>query len=301
MFIKLHSCENRRKYLQIIYQNPMNYKNLLTILLISTFANLTVNAQDVVTEPEEKKTVSKADILNTRFSNLPLEERRKYLTIRADAHRYFSNKRTFETLMALNEMDAMFVGDPVAYNLKGAVYVEFRDFDKAREIFTKAVDLAGEDPKILFNLAELEFCDNQWISSIDHFKSLLKKIEAQSNTDFVRLVEFKILLSKLALSKTDHSNISEEQKADYLDQAKQLANKYTYLLDSPFYYYANSALAFYEDDKVTASEWIMTAKKVFARTPSLVTSWDDTMVEFGYIEAHYGKHYTESADNIVTP
>ncbi len=276
----------------------MKYKKILTTLLVSTFASITVNAQDEVIAPKEKEKVSKAAILNTRFSNLPLEKRRTYLTLRADAHRFFSNKRTFETLMALHEMRPIFEGDPIAYNLLGAIYVEFRDFDKAREIFIKAVDMAGEDPKILFNLAELEFCDNQWISSIAHFESLLKKIEAQADTDFSRLVEFKILLCKLALSKPENKTVNDDKKKEYLAEAKQLAHKYTYLLDSPYYYYANSALAFYEGDKATASNWIITAKRVFARTPGLVTSWDDTMVEFGYIEAHYGKHHSEPADEM---
>jgi len=277
----------------------MKYTNLLATLLISTFASLTVNAQNEVKAPEDKQ--NKAAILNTRFSNLPLEKRRTYLKLRADAHRYFSNKRTFETLMAIHEMRTIFEGDPVAYNLLGAIYVEFRDFTKARDIFSKAVDMAGEDPKILFNLAELEFCDNQWASSINHFESLLKKIEAQADSDFTRLVEFKILLCKLALSKTDNKNVTDEQKEEYLAQAKELGSKYTYLLDSPYYYYANSALAFYEGDKTTASTWIITAKKVFSNNSGLVTSWDDTMVEFGYIEAHYGKHHSESADVLVTP
>ncbi len=280
----------------------MKYPLLLTSLLVSTFGCINVHAQNDVQVPEIKQRISKATILNTRFSNLPEEKRRSYLKLRADAHRYFSNKRTFETLMALYEMREIFDGDPVAYNLQGAIYVEFRDFAKARETFKKAVDMAGEDPKVLFNLAELEFCDNQWVSSINHFKTLLKKIKSQSDTEFARLVEFKIMLCKLALSKSEDSNINDDKKKEYLAEAKQLAHKYTYLLDSPYYYYANAALAFYEDDKATASSWIITGKKVFSNNPALVTSWDDTMVEFGYIEAHYGKHHTESGDDaLVSP
>lgn len=279
----------------------MKYKNLLITLLITAFTSLTVKAQNEAEAPEGDQNAAKTKILNTRFSNLPEEQRRKYLTTRADAHRFFSNKRTFETLMAIYEMRTIFEGDPIAYNLLGAIYVEFRDFAKAREVFSKALDMAGEDPKILFNLAELEFCDNQWISSINHFESLLKKIASQSGSEVSRLVEFKIMLCKLALSKTDNKNVTDDQKKEYLAQAKQLAHKYTYLLDSPYYYYANSALAFYDGDKSTASKWIITARKVYSSNLSSVTSWDDTMVEFGYIEAHYGKHYTESTDNLVTP
>ncbi|MGJ8658122.1 MAG: hypothetical protein ACSHX6_16875 [Akkermansiaceae bacterium] len=280
----------------------MKHKILLISLIASSFASTSAIAQVDADQEEVQAAPNKAAILNTRFSNLPEDQRRQYLTLRADAHRYFSNKRTFETLMALYEMRAIFEGDPVAYNLLGAIYVEFRDFAKARDIFKKAVDMAGEDPKILFNLAELEFCDNQWASSIANFRILLEKIESQHDSEFARLVEFKIMLCQLALSQSEDDDVTADEKKEYLAQAKQLAHKYTYLLDSPYYYYANAALAFYKDDKASASDWIITAKKVFSNNPNLVTSWDDTMVEFGYIEAHYGKHHSQGSDNsLVTP
>lgn len=276
----------------------MKLRNILTFFLFSSFTPLAsiATAQEASVEQKTAERANKANILNKRFSNLPAEKRRKYLKLRADAHRYFRNKRTFETLMAVYEMKDIFEDDPVAYNLLGAVYVEFRDFSKAREIFRKAVDLAGDDPKVLFNLAELEFCDNQWESSIQHFKILLKNIDSQSDTEFSRLIEFKILLCKLALSKAENETVSDNKKKEYLSEAKQLASKYSYLIDSPFYYYANAALSFYEGNRDLASKYLITAKKVFSNRLDLVTSWDDTIVEFGYIEAHYGKHFSEDAE-----
>ena len=275
----------------------MKYNNLLATLITISFSCITVNAQNEATVPEPAQEDSKAAILNTRFSNLPLEQRQRYLELRAEAHRFFSNKRTFETLMALHEMRTIFDGDPLALNLLGAIYVEFRDFPKAREIFTNAIEIAGEDPKILFNLAELEFCDNRWSVSIERFSKLLIKIEGQSDTDFSRLIEFKIMLSYLALSQSDDTDVTEEKKKEYLAAANKFVNKYSYLVDSPFYYYSNAAMAFYKDDKTAGSNWIMTAKRVYLNTPGILTSWDDTMVEFGYIEAHYGKHHSISAED----
>ena len=275
----------------------MKFKILLTSAILSTLLISSANAQNLGENLEVKDIDNKADILNTRFSNLPEEQRRQYLNLRADAHRYFSKKRTFETLIALQKMSAIFDEDPIALNLEGAIYVEFRDFKKARKTFKKAVNVTGEDPKILFNLAELEFCDNQWLSSIKNFEDLLQRIKNQKNTEFFRLVEFKILLCQLALSQSEKTNISAEQKTEYLAQAKQLAHKYSYLIDSPYYYYANATLAFYEDDQSTAADWILTAKTVFANSPSLLTSWDDTMVEFGYIEAHYGTHHSQIGES----
>jgi tetratricopeptide (TPR) repeat protein len=170
----------------------MNYNNLLVALITISCSCIRINAANEAGEPTPTKENSKAADLNTRFSNLPLEKRQKYLELRAEAHRFFSNKRTFETLMAIHEMRTIFDGDPLALNLHGAIYVEFRDFKKAREIFTNAIEIAGEDPKILFNLAELEFCDSQWSNSIEKFSKLLIQMEGQPVTDFMRLIEFKV-------------------------------------------------------------------------------------------------------------
>lgn len=270
-----------------------------TFFLTLLASALTITSAHAQNDLKLEKTASNINILNTRFSNLPQEERISYLQLRADASRYFANKRTFETMLAIHKMREIFTDDPVADNLLGAVYVEFRDFPKARKVFRKAMERAGEDPKILFNLAELEFCDNRWESSLENFEDLHKLLISlgQENNDFVKIIEFKILLSKLALSQSTNENISADQKKKYLADAKQLADNYSYLDDSPYYYYANAALDYYNENERSASKWIITAKTVFANNPGILTSWDDTMVEFGYINAHYGKHHSKAASN----
>ncbi len=268
---------------------------LLATIFSLILSPISVYAQD--SDEELASTLNDKDKLkdlNNRFSNLKLEERKKYLHLRSEAQRFFSNKRTFETLMAIHELRTIFNGDPVAYNLEGAIYVELRDFKKAREIFTKAMEYAGEDPKLIFNLAELEFCDNRWESCIKLFSTVLKKAESQPVSDFQRICDFKIMLSYQALLKSDDPKLTEEQKKQYLDLVNQFANKYSFLADSPYYYYAQAALKFYNDEKIQASEWLITAKKVYVNSPKLLTSWDDTLVEFGYIQSHYGDHFSKS-------
>lgn len=272
----------------------MKYKNILATYFIISLSCITLNAQDITAVPDAEITKSKVAMLNSRFSNLPLEKRKKYLELKNDANRYFSNKRTFETLMTLHEMKTIFADDPSAYNLLGAIYVEFRDFKKAREIFQQAIDLAGNDPSMLFNLAELEFCDKQWHASLALFSTLLKEMKGQTGSDLAKISELKILLSYLALSKTDDSAVTDEQKKDHLAQANKMRDKYGYLIDSPYYYYANAALEFYKDDRAAGSNWILTAKRVYVNSPGLLTSWDDTLIEFGYIDSHYGGNHSIS-------
>mgnify|MGYP000100207594 FL=1 len=246
--------------------------------------------QDEPEKPREKTDVEiKRDKLNEAFSNLPEEKRTAYLKGRQEAQRLFSKKRTFETLMTIYEIEEIFPNDPAVLNLIGAVHVEFRDFDYARLIFDRAVELAGEDPKILFNVAEIEFCSNNWETCIQKFDYLIKKID-NPDSDFVNIMELKRLLCFLALANENKDNA--QKRAEYLNKAKEIAKLHDYMDDTPFSYYANASLAYFEEDKILASEWVMRGKKVFG--PANTLSWDDTLVEFGYIESHYGLHFSKA-------
>ena len=127
--------------------------------------------------PELTEAQVKAGKINETFSNLPKEQRIKYLTLRADAHRLFSKKRNFEALVSIYDMRSIFKDDPAVLNLLGAINVEFRDFGYARELFKHAINISGEDPKLLFNLAELAFCDNDWKACIKQMSYIRKKLD----------------------------------------------------------------------------------------------------------------------------
>jgi hypothetical protein len=87
------------------------------------------------------------------------------------------------------------------------------------------------------------------------------------------LVEFKILLCK--------------KKLGMKEEAKALAEKYDFQDDSPYYYYAQAALAYDDKNLVKAEEWLAMAGRVF-RDPNVLAPWQDTLVEYGYIKSFYG-------------
>jgi hypothetical protein len=58
--------------------------------------------------------------------------------------------------------------------------------------------------------------------------------------------------------------------------------------DSPFYYYAQAALAYESKNTLKAEEWLAIASRVF-RNPAALASWQDTLIEFGYIKSFYGE------------
>lgn len=225
------------------------------------------------------------------FENLDTAQQTKYREHLFEASRLFNQKRVIESLNKVAEAESIFDGGPAPLNIKGACYVELRNFEGARAIFQQALDLQKEylegaeklrDEEryarlapvipILFNLAEMDFVTEQWQPCHDRLERILKDLSPEK-VAMRRLVEFKYMLCKLKLSK--------------VDEARALAEKYDYLDDNPYYYYANSAIAYFDGDTDSAERWRASASRVF-RKPEVLAPWEDTMVEFGYVKSFYG-------------
>lgn len=207
------------------------------------------------------------------FLNLPEEKRKEFIKHLGEANRIFQQKRIFETLEELEKASAIFKDSPEIHNLRGSCYVEMRSFDKALAEFDKAASFSKNNPSIDFNIGEVYFVTKQWQKSLDVFEKVMKLLPPE-NLALGRLVEFKILLCKKKLGKQDEVTI--------------LAEKYDFLDDSPFYYYAKAALAYDEKNLIKAEEWLAMAGRIF-RDPNVLAPWQDTLVEYGYIKSFYGE------------
>ena len=210
------------------------------------------------------------------FSNLPEEKRKEYSAKLAEGQRLYGEKRVFESLEKAGEAKAIFENDPELLTLMGACQVEFRNFGKAMEHFKKADELAPGLPTVLFNIAELNFVTKDWEAAeinLQKVSDLTAPNVARGDIQLPRLVEFKLLLTKLKLGKKE--------------EAAKLAVKYDFLDDSPFPYYAQAALSFADGRDIEAESAIARASRIF-QNPQILAPWQDTMVEFGYIKGFFG-------------
>jgi tetratricopeptide (TPR) repeat protein len=239
---------------------------LLTSCLLFT-APCALFAETPETQPVERAPHQEA------FLNLPEEDRVKFAEIINEAARLFQQKRIFESLEYIHEGKRIFDNSPEAMNLEASCYVEIRNFERALEIYLKAEELSPENPSIKFNIAEVYFVTGKWKESHDRFTALFPSIPPE-NIALSRLVEFKILLAKKRLGMEEEALI--------------LANKYDFLDDSPFYYYAQAAIEFEAKNPVKAEEWLAICARIF-RNPQILAPWQDTLVEFGYIKSFYGE------------
>jgi len=231
-------------------------------------------AQNKPAPAAAKPAAAKAELLPNQqaFLNLPEESRKDFVKHLGEANRVFQQKRIFETLEELDKASAIFKDSPEIDNLRGSCYVEMRAFDKALVEYNKASAFSKDNPSIDFNIAEVYFVTKKWQKSVDLLEKIIKLIPPD-NVSLSRLVEFKILLCK--------------KKLGLQDEVAILAEKYDFLDDSPFYYYAKAALAYDAKDLVKAEEWLATAGRIF-QDPNVTAPWQDTLIEYGYIKSFYG-------------
>jgi tetratricopeptide (TPR) repeat protein len=208
------------------------------------------------------------------FLNLPEESRKDFIKHFSEANRLFQQKRIFEALDELEKSAVVFNQSPEINNLRGSCYVEMRSFDKALVEFNKAASLTKANPSIDFNIGEVYFVTREWQKALDTFEKVIKVLPPD-NVALGRLVEFKMLLCKLKLNRPNEVTV--------------LSEKYDFLDDSPFYYYAKAALAYQDKNLVHAEEWLARASRIF-RDPNIIAPWQDTLVEFGYIKSFYGEN-----------
>ena len=256
-------------------------KSWLSLSLLTVTLPLTAIAQEeAVSETTTAETEAVVDSVaeessrrfEQEFSNLPEEQRKAYVEHLTQAGNYFRQKRIFETIDEIHAAQQIIDNGANAINMLGACYVEFRDFDKAREAFERSLKLSPKNPSVLFNLAEIEFVTKNWSRCVERLDSVLANLPENAN-QMRELVIYKKMLAHIKLGN--------------LDKAKELSTTYTDNDDSPFYYYAKAALFFHEDDSLSADRELAKARRIFVK-PELIAPWDDTLIEFGYLQSFFG-------------
>lgn len=159
--------------------------------------------------------------------------------------------RYFDALAKLEDAERIAPKDPNIYNIRGAIYLvpAVREFDKARENFDKALALEPTALAPKFNLAELEFVKHSFAEAATAFAAILKNYP-KLQMPVRHLVAFKIL-------------VSESMQGKSSEAEKTLKTYFTFMDDTPAYYFSKASLAFAAKNEKEANEWLEKAKTIF--------------------------------------
>ncbi|MFC5456903.1 tetratricopeptide repeat protein [Prosthecobacter fluviatilis] len=148
---------------------------------------------------------------------------------------------------ALEKLDAAEKLNPnVAdiYALRGDIYLapRRRDFDLALPQFEKAAQLQPDSPLPKFNLAEYHFVKHEFGTALQSFTKLIADYPKLPMV-IRHLVHYKRVLCEIKLG--------HRQAADQI-----IAENFTFMDDTPAYYFCKAAIAFDAGDPNKGNEWV---------------------------------------------
>lgn len=180
-------------------------------------------------------------------------------------------KRYVDALTKLDEAETLAPERAEVYNIRGAIYLAApaRDLDKAREQFTKARTLKPDDMPPYFNLGEVEFVAGKWPECEKALVEVLTKFP-KLPASVRHLVLFKVLVTQVKQEK-------------FAEAEKLLAENFTFMDDTPAYYYCKAVIALQKKDEKTGNEWLATGQRIFKGDAS--SAYLDSMMESHYIDS----------------
>ncbi len=211
-------------------------KKFLTLLGLPCAMLATVNAQSPAGSakaPVEEKN----PLLNPQVTKLLDEVRLLH-----------AKQQFYAALTKLSEVEVIVPDNPVLINVRGSIYTSLRDFVHARECFERAEKIVPDAIEPKFNKVELLYAETKYPEAEAAFKKLIADTP-KLREDLRHLSLFKILVCQL--------------KQDKVAEAEQVAKSFTFMDDTPAYYYAKAAFAFAKDDKEDAKNWMNKASNIF--------------------------------------
>ena len=155
--------------------------------------------------------------------------------------------------------------------MRGSIYLaaQLRDFDKARADFNKAKELAPDAVPPLFNLAELEFVAGNFSEAEKGFQDLTSKFDRMP-VSMRHLLKFKIFICKV---KQGQRSAAESY----------LKDNFTFMDDTPAYYFAKAVLAMEDKKDRVSNEWLAKAQIIFKKPDT--AAFLDSLLEAHYIHS----------------
>lgn len=205
-----------------------------------------------------------------RGNSAPAQDKNAELAARlAEVRELQGRQRFVDALLKLDEIEAAFPGSSDVHSLRGSIQLApaIRDFAKAETSFNKAAELAKDQLAPSFNLAELSFVRHDWTEARKRFEALVKE-HPKMPMQIRHLAYFKILICQL---KTGDAAAAEQT----------LKDNFTFMDDTPAYYFSKAALAFHKEEKSEAQSWLAKAASLFGDKPSM--SYMDSLIEARWV------------------
>lgn len=217
--------------------------NLLRLLLLPFLAGATLFADDKI--PSEVQGLLK--------ETYDLQQQQRYA----------------EAMQKLDEIEEKAPQLSDLYNMRGSLYLTpaLRDFEKAEELLNKAVELTPNALAPRFNKAEFFFVKHEWATALAAFEKLIQDFP-KIPQGVRHLALYKIIICQAKLEKFE-------------DAEKTLKANFTFLDDTPAYYYGHAGIAFARKEEATAKDWLARAESIYK--PEEASAYVDSLMEARWV------------------
>lgn len=177
-------------------------------------------------------------------------------------------QNSFEALRKLDEAAAIAPDSALIENVRGSIYTSppLRDFAKARQCFANAEKLLPTAFEPKFNQSELLYVERRYAEARAAFAKLLTTFP-KLREEVRHLIQFKIIVCDLKQGKTT--------------EAEKNTAQFTFMDDTPAYYYMKAAFAFQASNVDEGMKWASKAGKIFKAQENAV--YLDTLMEAGWV------------------
>jgi Tfp pilus assembly protein PilF len=186
---------------------------------------------------------------------LSKEDVNRLSAIIAEVQQLVGRKHYLDALLKLDEADAIAPNSAAVWNVRGSVYTSYRDFDKARDAFTKARAAAPQAFEPQFNLAELLYVEHKYEDAEEAFTQIIKSFP-KLREEPRHLTLFKILICRLKQNKAN--------------EAADIMKNFTATDDTPAYYYSQAVIPFNAGKRDEAALWMDKAAHIFTEARNAV-------------------------------
>lgn len=245
-------------------------KKKVLALLLSAAANLyasdlpTVDIFGDSEEEDKRPAVTDTEEVNeipdwvNELSNLPQEERARYLNLFASAKRTYSQGALGVCEKCLDECEMIYDKNPNVWNLRASVYISRECFDLAEPWLKKVRLVAPDDLVANLNYSLMYLGQGKYEDAIRETDLLLAEIEYKENMEGIRhTLLFRKFVALVTLNR--------------VDEARELVKHVTPLTFTPLYYYSQAVFAALEKDPARSAKELTAADSIYRYDPYLAT------------------------------
>ncbi len=207
------------------------------------------------------------------LSNLPKEERARYLSEFASAKEAFRAGRWVICFTTLQGCEMIFNKNPNVWALMAGCLIEQQQFDEAEEYVEKVEKAAPGDPVNAVNRARVYMGRGEYERCIKAIDKLISTLPGKYDGEVINVLTYRQVLCHLLLG----------QRKEAIARVSHLSA----MDDTPLFYYSRVAIALFDGDLRSARRDLSVVRQVFSNNNAYI-SYERALSQPGLVDALSG-------------